>query len=1297
MAREVKLLKKCLKGSSQAFEVIVEKYQELICAITFSGTADVQQSEELAHQTFVNAWKNLSQLKDLSKFRPWLCAIARNNIRDFINKSQRDIIVKAKPMENINDMATDQSGPLESAIKKEHEALVRDAIQQVPERYREPLVLYYRRQQSEKQVAISLDLSEDVVKQRLQRGRIMIKEQLSSIVEKTLSSNGPKKAFTTAVIASVAAMAIKGSGVAAAAGIAAASSSTGTATGVASVISGLTAKIITAAAVVAIGIGAVVTYKHVTKPGSGPELSQTGIVVQEQGDKQEKITEGKTGQPSDETADLSAIDESRGDLESGKSLVAPTGLAAAKNTIHLGIHVFDDKTAGPIAGAQLRVNRGCGCNCEPNYYSTDANGFYLIDFGENKPSYLSILATKAGYVPMMFVWRDNKMVENMGDEFSFSLPKGNKMGGVIENEDSKTIPSAKVIVNMNVDESREYPWVRIDDYTVTTDANGRWQCDIFPREPRQFSVKLRHPDYADTRIWVNERDYKFEDFHSMQSVLVMEKGVFLEGWVTDMAGEPIEGASVFTGEDRFDNDSPKTTTDSQGQFKFQHFLPSWTKDKIVLTVQAKGYGPELEVLPMRPDMEPVIIPLALPHTIRVRAVDVKGNPIAGAGVDVDNWRGYRSLSWRSQTDEAGRFVWNEAPADQVDIDIYKDGYMRVANQFFVARDEEYEVIMLPPLVISGSVVDADTNEPIQNFTATRGIQWRPGSLYWETPSQAGYNADFTDGRYQINIGYPYPGHLVRIDAEGYLTAKSRVFDSNEGLVTYDFRLKKGTGPTGIVYDPNGSPATGAQIYVVIPNRYLQFANGKPSNQPKDSEWAVTDKDGTFSFKGLLEDSSYKLVVIHNEGFAEVSKQQWLMDPNITLQKWGRVEGALYSGLKAAANQSVHFYSQDAQNNPEQLNYYYAINAITDDQGHFTIERVIPGRGAIARRIVSDSGRRSSYGVFKRIEIAAGQTTNVDIGGGGRLVTGRLIKPDWVTDTTDIQNTYPRISPVQTQKTNPYEIYAGLEFPMPQRFDEMTVAEVLKWYEQWIKSDKSVAFRKEIEKRIRDQGLENRNYNVIVEPDGSFRILDVLPGEYTLAGELRKADERGQPNYKESIVAEIKHTFTVGDITEENQDIPVELGTVEFFPAAKLEPNKPVPDFNVRSLNGGTLNLTDFRGKYLLLTFYMITGEESLNEDMADLKRIQDDFAGDKRFEMMGLTKGEMPLYVYLAKKFLAEQGLTWQQGFIDGSNYELIQTFKIQNWPHSLLIDPKGVLLANGLKGEKLYEAVAKALAKRDK
>jgi len=1288
MSREVKLLRRCVRGDPQAFAVIVAKYQELVCAITFSGTADVQQSEELAHQTFINAWKNLSGLKDLSRFRPWLCTIARNNIRNFMNKNQRDIIAKAKPMEEANNAAADESGPLESAIKKEHQALVSAAIEQVPEQYREPLVLYYRQQRSVRQVALSLDLSEDVVKQRLQRGRGMIREQLRSIVEETLSATSPQKAFTTAVIASIAGIAVKGSGAAAACGVGTAISGGGSTTGILAAMSGVTGKVIAGAALVAIGIGAAVTYRQITKPGPEAGSGAVGIVVGEKADEQRKDTEEAAMQPADAAVTLSGIDEGDVDRVSGESPVPSTQPTAAKNTVCLGIHVRADESEAPIEGARLRVYRGCGCNCEADYYSTDANGFHLVDFGEKKPPYLSILATKAGYVPMMFAWRD-KMIENLSEEFSFYLPKASKVGGVIENEEGDSIPSTTVIVWMNSEESREYPWVRIDDYTVVTDANGRWECDMFPYEPYRFSVKLRHPEYADTRIFVDGRDYKFEDFYSLKSVLVMREGAFLYGWVTDGEGRPIEGASVFTGDDRFDNNARKAKTDSQGLFEFAHYWPELQRGNVVLTVQAKGYGPELTIVPVYREMEPVMIALGRPHAIRVRVVDVNGRPVSGAGVDVDNWRGHRSLSWRSETDEAGRFVWKEAPADEVDIDIYKEGYMRVANQFFAARDEEYEITMLPELVISGSVVDAETNEPVQDFTAIKGIQWKGGGIHWERDV---LNAkDFSEGKYKIEIGHPYPGHLIRIDAEGYLAAKSRVFDSNEGTVSYDFRMKKGSGPSGTVYDPNGLPASGAEIYVLTADRTVNFENGKTSNRPRDGEWAVADEEGTFSFKALWEDSLYRLFVIHDEGFAEVSKEEWLKDPNIALQPWGRIEGTVYSGLGFAADESVHFYNRDTHNDPEGMDYYYGINVVSDEEGRFTIERAIAGRGAVARRILSDDGRRSSYAGTKHIEVAAGQTTKVDIGGGGRLVTGRLIKPKWAAGTTELSMVHPGVQPAQTM--NPYEILGDIQFPRPERFEQMTVAEVLQWYEEWTKSEEGRAFLEEIEERMKAQGPGDTGYNVIVESDGSFRILDVRPGEYTLAGGLRKADARGYADYKEPVAAEIRHTFTVGELTEENQDIPVDLGMVEFVPVAKLELNEPIPDFDVRSLAGGRLSSGDWRGKYVLLTFYMIAGQDDVKKDMATLKRIQDDFAGDERFEMIGLTQGGIPLLEELTKKFLAEQRLTWQQGIIDGSNYELVQTFKIRNQPHSLLINPNGVLLANGLEGEELYEAVAEALA----
>ena len=272
---EIELLTASRKGDTAAFEAIVKKYQSYICAITFSATGDLGKSEVLAQDTFISAWKDLTKLKDLNKFQSWLAGIARNVIKNSFRRRQHDLISKAASIDQLKETRTDDSGPVERVITKEQQHVVRKALLQIPEQYREPLILFYRQEKSVKKVAGQLSLSEEAVKQRLSRGRKLLKEQFAAMVETTISRTGPGKSFTSAVIVSITGMAIKSSGIATAASVAAVKSATGTTTGMATLTGGMTAKIITVAAVVTIGAGTVLTYKYLFEPDKAKDSSQT--------------------------------------------------------------------------------------------------------------------------------------------------------------------------------------------------------------------------------------------------------------------------------------------------------------------------------------------------------------------------------------------------------------------------------------------------------------------------------------------------------------------------------------------------------------------------------------------------------------------------------------------------------------------------------------------------------------------------------------------------------------------------------------------------------------------------------------------------------------------------------------------------------------------------------------------------------------------------------------------------------------------------------------------------------------
>lgn len=197
------LVSHSLSGDREAFGHIVARYQTLICSLAYSRTGSLTQSEDLAQETFITAWKQLSTLREPHKLRSWLCGIARNRIFDALKKQGREPSHAAELLDAAHESPGPDLPPHNVAISKEEEAILWRAIERIPENYREPLVLFYREHQSVQAVAANLELSEDAVKQRLSRGRKLLQEQVVAFVEGALGRTNPGQAFTMSVLAAL--------------------------------------------------------------------------------------------------------------------------------------------------------------------------------------------------------------------------------------------------------------------------------------------------------------------------------------------------------------------------------------------------------------------------------------------------------------------------------------------------------------------------------------------------------------------------------------------------------------------------------------------------------------------------------------------------------------------------------------------------------------------------------------------------------------------------------------------------------------------------------------------------------------------------------------------------------------------------------------------------------------------------------------------------------------------------------------------------------------------------------------
>jgi RNA polymerase sigma factor (sigma-70 family) len=270
------LVRASLQGSPKAFGVLVGRYQSLVCAITYSATSSVEKSEELAQEVFLRAWRSLSQLQDLSKFRPWLCSIARSTVQNWFRDRQRDVVGRAAPLDAAADMPSEESGPEEAAMIQEQKAVVQQALAEIPEALREPLILFYREQKSIQEVARQFDLTENTARQRISRGRRLLRKQVAHMVETTLARTRPGKAFTTAVLVCIAGTAGKSS---AAVAVVGAASAAGQSAGLASLLSGATARIAAVAAGLALVTAGFLAYRQFVRSAepAGPDLAATTI------------------------------------------------------------------------------------------------------------------------------------------------------------------------------------------------------------------------------------------------------------------------------------------------------------------------------------------------------------------------------------------------------------------------------------------------------------------------------------------------------------------------------------------------------------------------------------------------------------------------------------------------------------------------------------------------------------------------------------------------------------------------------------------------------------------------------------------------------------------------------------------------------------------------------------------------------------------------------------------------------------------------------------------------------------
>ena len=208
---ERELVERSKRGDHLAFEEIVRRHLSPVIATGYALTGDFSRSEDLAQEVFLTAWQRMRDLREPGKLRSWLCAIARNVAYAVYRRESKDALLKASNVEESAGVPHPAKNPAELAAQKERQRQVWAAIEQIPENYRVPLVLYYHEGQSAREVADALDLTEEAVRQRLSRARTMLRHELMGQIEETLGAMRTSPVLVPAIMAAIGGLSISSS------------------------------------------------------------------------------------------------------------------------------------------------------------------------------------------------------------------------------------------------------------------------------------------------------------------------------------------------------------------------------------------------------------------------------------------------------------------------------------------------------------------------------------------------------------------------------------------------------------------------------------------------------------------------------------------------------------------------------------------------------------------------------------------------------------------------------------------------------------------------------------------------------------------------------------------------------------------------------------------------------------------------------------------------------------------------------------------------------------------------------
>lgn len=177
---DLEVIELVLTEDSNYFEEIVDRYKNLVFSVVSRMVNDRDDVKDLSQEIFLKAYKNLAKYSAEFKFSTWIMRISTNHVIDFRRKKR----LAQVPLDEVSYDIEDKQTPLTELIEKEKTQKINAVLEELPEMYREPIILYHEKGLSYQEISEQIDEPLSKVKNRIFRGRKLLKNKIMSSDER---------------------------------------------------------------------------------------------------------------------------------------------------------------------------------------------------------------------------------------------------------------------------------------------------------------------------------------------------------------------------------------------------------------------------------------------------------------------------------------------------------------------------------------------------------------------------------------------------------------------------------------------------------------------------------------------------------------------------------------------------------------------------------------------------------------------------------------------------------------------------------------------------------------------------------------------------------------------------------------------------------------------------------------------------------------------------------------------------------------------------------------------------------